>query len=128
MDQYIDKIGVLIETNQAWAGPITFLLTLGESMVLLGLFIPATALMLLTGGLIGAGTLDPWSILAWGIAGAIVGDALSYALGRGMLFDPRWPWHAAAQLGGQVAAPRQYWRSQPRELKDLFGETRFGQR
>ena len=38
--QYIDKIGVLIETNQAWAGPITFLLTLGESMVLLGLFIP----------------------------------------------------------------------------------------
>ena len=46
MDQYIDKIGVLIETNQAWAGPITFLLTLGESMVLLGLFIPATALML----------------------------------------------------------------------------------
>ncbi|CAB3904612.1 hypothetical protein LMG26846_04688 [Achromobacter insuavis] len=93
MDQYIDKIGVLIETNQAWAGPITFLLTLGESMVLLGLFIPATALMLLTGGLIGAGTLDPWSILAWGIAGAIVGDALSYALGRwaGPSVLRRWP-------------------------------------
>ena len=93
MDQYIDKIGMLIETNQAWAGPITFLLTLGESMVLLGLFIPATALMLLTGGLIGAGTLDPWGILAWGIAGAIVGDALSYGLGRwagpGVL--RRWP-------------------------------------
>ena len=93
MDQYIDKIGVLIETNQAWAGPITFLLTLGESMVLLGLFIPATALMLLTGGLIGAGTLDPWSIMAWGIAGAIVGDALSYGLGRwaGPNVLRRWP-------------------------------------
>ncbi|BEG74509.1 DedA family protein [Achromobacter xylosoxidans] len=93
MDQYIDKIGVLIETNQAWAGPITFLLTLGESMVLLGLFIPATALMLLTGGLIGAGTLDPWSIMTWGIAGAIVGDALSYGLGRwaGPNVLRRWP-------------------------------------
>lgn len=93
MDQYIDKIGVLIETNQAWAGPITFLLTLGESMVLLGLFIPATALMLLTGGLIGAGTLDPWNIMAWGIAGAIVGDALSYGLGRwaGPNVLRRWP-------------------------------------
>lgn len=78
MDQYIDKIGLFIEANQMWAGPITFLLTLGESMVLLGLFIPATALMLLTGGLIGAGTLAPWSVIAWGIAGAIVGDALSY--------------------------------------------------
>lgn len=93
MDQYIDKIGVLIETNQAWAGPITVLLTLGESMVLLGLFIPATALMLLTGGLIGAGTLDPWNIMAWGIAGAIVGDALSYGLGRwaGPNVLRRWP-------------------------------------
>jgi 2,4-dienoyl-CoA reductase-like NADH-dependent reductase (Old Yellow Enzyme family) len=50
------------------------------------------------------------------------------ALARAMLFDPRWPWHAAAQLGAQVSAPPQYWRSQPREYKDLFGETRLGQR
>lgn len=93
MDQYITQIGQFIEANQAWAGPITFLLTLGESMVLLGLFIPATALMLLTGGLIGSGTLPPWGIIMWGIAGAIVGDALSYWLGRwagpGVL--RRWP-------------------------------------
>jgi 2,4-dienoyl-CoA reductase-like NADH-dependent reductase (Old Yellow Enzyme family) len=50
------------------------------------------------------------------------------ALARSMLFDPRWPWHAAAQLGDQVFAPPQYWRSQPREYKDLFGPTRLGQR
>lgn len=56
------------------------------------------------------------------------GQADMVALARGMLYDPRWPWHAAAQLGGQVTAPRQYWRSQPREQKELFGETRFGQR
>ena len=56
------------------------------------------------------------------------GQADMVALARGMLYDPRWPWHAAAQLGGQVDAPRQYWRSQPREHKALFGETRFGQR
>ncbi|MGN6458005.1 MAG: NADH:flavin oxidoreductase/NADH oxidase [Achromobacter mucicolens] len=56
------------------------------------------------------------------------GQADMVALARGMLYDPRWPWHAAAQLGGQVRAPKQYWRSQPRELKALFGETRFGQR
>ena len=28
MDQYIDQIGMFIEANQVWAGPITFLLTL----------------------------------------------------------------------------------------------------
>lgn len=32
------------------------------------------------------------------------------------------PWHAAAQLGGAVEAPPQYWRSQPSNLKGLFGE------
>jgi 2,4-dienoyl-CoA reductase-like NADH-dependent reductase (Old Yellow Enzyme family) len=56
------------------------------------------------------------------------GEADMVALARAMLFDPRWPWHAAAELGAQVSAPPQYWRSQPREFKELFGETRLGQR
>jgi len=50
------------------------------------------------------------------------------ALARGMLYDPRWGWHAAAELGGQVDAPPQYWRSQPSTQKALFGATSFGAR
>jgi 2,4-dienoyl-CoA reductase-like NADH-dependent reductase (Old Yellow Enzyme family) len=53
-------------------------------------------------------------------------DAVSMA--RAMLYDPRWPWHAAAKLGAHVFAPKQYWRSQPKELKDLFEGMSFGQR
>lgn len=56
------------------------------------------------------------------------GQADMVALARAMLYDPRWPWHAAAELGAQVTAPPQYWRSQPRQYKALFGETRLGQR
>lgn len=56
------------------------------------------------------------------------GQADMIALARAMLYDPRWPWHAAAELGAQVKVPPQYWRSQPREQKALFGETRTGQR
>ena len=48
------------------------------------------------------------------------GEADLVSLGRGILFDPRWPWHAAAKLGAQVKAPNPYLRSQPRELKTLF--------
>ena len=48
------------------------------------------------------------------------GQADMVALARGMLYDPRWPWHAAAKLGAQVVAPNQYLRAQPRELKNLF--------
>ncbi|CAM3879313.1 DedA family protein [Bordetella tumulicola] len=93
MDAYIDQLGQFIQANQDWAGPIVFLLTLGESLIVVGLVIPATALMLLTGGLIGAGTLSPWNVLVWGIAGAIIGDTLSYGLGRWLGRDMlrRWP-------------------------------------
>jgi 2,4-dienoyl-CoA reductase-like NADH-dependent reductase (Old Yellow Enzyme family) len=47
-------------------------------------------------------------------------DADLIALARGMLYDPRWPWHAAAHFGDQVKAAPQYLRSQPRRFKDLF--------
>ena len=55
-------------------------------------------------------------------AEAIVGtgDADMIALARTILYDPRWPWHAAAHLGGHVKAPDQYLRSQPRQYRDLF--------
>jgi 2,4-dienoyl-CoA reductase-like NADH-dependent reductase (Old Yellow Enzyme family) len=56
------------------------------------------------------------------------GKADMVALARAMLYDPRWGWHAAAELGGHVEAPPQYWRSQPSTQKALFGETRFGAR
>ena len=56
------------------------------------------------------------------------GRADLVALARGILFDPRWPWHAAVRLGAQVDAPPQYWRSQPRGLSTLFGDAKIGMR
>ena len=35
------------------------------------------------------------------------------ALARGILYNPHWPWHAAAELGATVNAPKQYLRSSP---------------
>src|SRR5882724_1773291 len=56
------------------------------------------------------------------------GKADMVALARAMLYDPRWGWHAAAELGAHVEAPPQYWRSQPATQKALFGATTFGTR
>jgi 2,4-dienoyl-CoA reductase-like NADH-dependent reductase (Old Yellow Enzyme family) len=55
-------------------------------------------------------------------AEAIVGtgDADAIALARGILYDPRWPWHAAAHFGATVKAPPQYLRSQPYQHRELF--------
>ena len=48
------------------------------------------------------------------------GDADLVALARGILYDPRWPWHAAAHLGAHVRAPDQYLRCQPARHRHLF--------
>jgi NADPH2 dehydrogenase len=56
------------------------------------------------------------------------GRADMVALARAMLYDPRWPWHAAAALSGTVDGPRQYWRALPKAAASIFGDISFGQR
>lgn len=48
------------------------------------------------------------------------GRADLVALGRAMLYDPRWGWHAAAALGGRVHGPSQYLRALPRGCEPIF--------
>jgi 2,4-dienoyl-CoA reductase-like NADH-dependent reductase (Old Yellow Enzyme family) len=50
------------------------------------------------------------------------GDADAIALARAMLYDPRWPWHAAAALGGRARAAKQYLRCAPYQHPDLFDD------
>lgn len=59
-------------------------------------------------------------------AEAIVGtgDADFVAIARAILYNPRWPWHAAAHFGASVKAPSQYLRSQPTRYRDLFSDGR----
>lgn len=84
MQALIDQIVLFIQNNQSWAGLVIFIMAFGESLFVLGIFIPATVLLFATGTLIATGVLDAGPILFWGICGAIVGDALSFWLGRWM--------------------------------------------
>lgn len=81
MHDLINDLGGFIARNAVWAGPILGLVTFGESMVVIGAFFPATALMVIAGGLAAAGVLHPAEVLLWCLAGAIIGDAVSYWLG-----------------------------------------------
>ena len=56
------------------------------------------------------------------------GQADMVALARALLYNPRWPWHAAAALGATISAPKQYWRCAPREFSDVLGQVKTGQR
>ncbi|WP_282267568.1 NADH:flavin oxidoreductase/NADH oxidase [Stenotrophomonas sp. PS02298] len=48
------------------------------------------------------------------------GKADAIGIARGILYDPRWPWHAAAALGAQLTVSPQYMRCEPHEARGLF--------
>jgi 2,4-dienoyl-CoA reductase-like NADH-dependent reductase (Old Yellow Enzyme family) len=48
------------------------------------------------------------------------GKADMVALARGLLYDPRWAWHAAEALGAEAAYPLQYERSRPSKWPEAF--------
>jgi NADPH2 dehydrogenase len=56
------------------------------------------------------------------------GDADLVGLARAFLYQPRWGWHAAAALGGEVQANPVYWRCLPREAQAAFGKVSVGMR
>ena len=93
MEQLVNDLTQYIHANQEWAGIILGLMTMGESLLVIGIAIPATAIMLVVGGLIGSGAVDPLPVIGWGIVGAIIGDAISYYIGRwlGPQIIHRWP-------------------------------------
>jgi membrane protein DedA with SNARE-associated domain len=82
MEAYLQAASRFVAEHHAWAGLTLGLVTFLESLVLIGAFVPATALMLLAGGLVASGALDPVSVLMWCAGGAALGDAVSYGLGR----------------------------------------------
>lgn len=100
MDQWVSDVVGYITAHRAWAGPIVFCLAFAESMAFLSLFVPFTAMIVASGALIGAGTLDPWIVLPWGIAGASLGDAVSYWIGRyfGNKIPRIWPFRNHPEL------------------------------
>ena len=56
------------------------------------------------------------------------GQADMVALARAFIADPRWPWHAAAALGGKIEGHPQYYRCMPSKMPRIFGDTITNQR
>jgi len=82
-----------IENNPAYAGWVVFSISLAESLAIIGVLVPGVIILFGAGTLIGAGILDFWTMCAWAIAGAIIGDGLSFWLGHHFEYlTARWRW------------------------------------
>ncbi|MGH1418601.1 MAG: DedA family protein [Hyphomicrobiaceae bacterium] len=81
---YADATMEFVRNNQAWAGPVIFILAFGESLAFISILLPFWAMLVGIGGLIVAtGTLVDFG-LVWVAAslGAAFGDWVSYWLGK----------------------------------------------
>ncbi len=70
-----------ISAHPTWSGFFVFLISLSESLAIVGLVVPGVVMMTAIGGMMGTGHLPFFETLWWAILGAIAGDGISYWLG-----------------------------------------------
>lgn len=93
LEEITSSVVEFVRVHQGWAPAIVGALAFGESLAILSLLIPATVMLVAIGALIGAAGLDFWPIWAGAVAGAFLGDWLSYEVARwvGPGVQHRWP-------------------------------------
>ncbi|NIA05677.1 MAG: phosphatase PAP2 family protein, partial [Proteobacteria bacterium] len=82
MSHLLQLITIWISGHPQVAGLAILLISFSESLAIIGLLVPGAAMMLAAGALIAAGALAFWSTMGWAVLGAVLGDGLSYWLGR----------------------------------------------
>lgn len=82
MDAWIDSLNFWLSLNPHWLGAAIFLAACLECLAVIGILIPGTVLLFAIAVLAGGGALELWQVLLLGYAGGLLGDLLSYGLGR----------------------------------------------
>lgn len=100
MDDFVQNLIGFVRLHAEWTGPIVFLVAFGESFAVVSLFVPGTAIMIAAGALVPEGAVPIAPLLAGGIAGAVMGDGISYWLGLrfGHLIPDIWPFKTRPEL------------------------------
>ncbi len=65
-----------------WALAVIFFVAMGEALLVIGLFIPSTAVLIGAGALVGSGKLGFWPVMIATLVGCVIGDQISYWAGR----------------------------------------------
>jgi membrane protein DedA with SNARE-associated domain len=81
LHDYTSQIIEFVRTHEALAAPIVGALAFAESLAFISLLVPAWAVLVAMGVLIGETGISFWPILTAGAVGAALGDWLSYWIG-----------------------------------------------
>jgi len=79
---WIQELLNWLGANPGWGWALVFLIAFFESLALIGILLPGVMILFGIGSLIGLGVMEMVPIWIAATAGAFLGDALSYGLGR----------------------------------------------
>ena len=82
MEHLVEPTLAFISAHSVWAFPVMFMTSFGESFAFLSLLFPGTSILIVAGTLMAAGSLPYWPVLAGAVIGAVLGDSVSFWLGR----------------------------------------------
>ncbi|KAA6185199.1 membrane-associated protein [Thiohalocapsa marina] len=82
MEGFIQTLLQWVQANPGWAYAAVFLAAFAESLAIVGVMVPGVAIMLGAGALIATDALQFWPACLAAVAGAVLGDGLSYWLGH----------------------------------------------
>ncbi len=82
MEDLVQPTLAFIAAHSGWAVAVMFVTSFGESFAFVSLLFPGTSLLIAAGALMSAGTLPYLPVLAGAVLGAVLGDSVSYWIGR----------------------------------------------
>ena len=100
MDDLAQPLLDFIKQHQDWAVAMLFITGFGESFAFLSLLFPGTTLLIAAGALMRTGALPYLPVLVGSILGAVLGDSVSYWIGRrfGPAIARLWPFSRNPKL------------------------------
>ena len=92
METLLAQVIDWVKDNPSWSLAAVFLISVSESLAVVGLVVPGVMMMGAMGALIAAGAIGFWPVVIAAVLGAIVGDGLSFWLGHYLKDDIRGYW------------------------------------
>ena len=115
MDQLTHDVLAFIGAHPELAALVIGLTAFGESFAIISFFVPGTTILVAAGTLVQAGVIDPVAAVIAAAIGALIGDTLSFLIGRafGTGLRHRWPFkkHHATFDRGEAFFKRYGWAS-----------------
>lgn len=82
MEGFVQAVVAFVADHPGWVFAVMFAVSFGESLAIVSLAFPGTAVLLATGALVPGDPALLWPLLGGAMLGAALGDGASYWLGR----------------------------------------------